>query len=157
MEEPKWFFDNMRQDVYQQITSLDISKYKLYHGPLLPGEEVIGELETPEKQILIWISLTDFEMLWVRPSEEDLQDLERIKQYNAELENLAKERRHYLDKVAHAIVKKFDRAPLDIRRNFKVVACNRSAEEVRAFIAEMEEAPAFLNLGPFNTGRGFVQ
>lgn len=133
------FFENTQRDVEDELAEIDLSKCSMYLGPLLPGEEIIGEMNDFEKRAFIWNSLMLEKMKEV---------IGAAKNYSAEVENLLNSEIEVIVaklklleiKVVKSLLERFDtKSPIAFRGNFQIVLSKQSKQDRDADIKKLWE------------------
>jgi hypothetical protein len=157
-EEMKWFFNNPKREVVlQELDEINVNDHQLTLGPLIPEEEELGELKEREKKILIMISLLEAKISELSSGKRYLRNPLRVKHNEAKAEDLKERIKFCLNYITYLLFKRFDRWPLSVKGDCKVVVSNKSQEQMRAERYGKKEEKTTFHTGPFNTGGNFVQ
>jgi len=156
MKEGELFFDNTEKDLDQEIAEIDLRKYHLILEPLVPGEEVVGNINDHERKILIWISLMEEKINQTQLSVSDLKKVERIEQYEIELEIIKEKFTRCLRYIAASFTKRFGYKSLAIRGNGSVVLPKES-EMGKVLRMENLQKSSTIGLSSFSAVANFKQ
>lgn len=152
----KKFFENTGRSLDQEVGEIEIQSYQLRMDPMLPGEEMVGELNDSEKKHLIWISLMEARINQTTLNEKEMTNPELIRQYNREMEEALFKIEKSWKFIYKSIAKRFPNKSLDVRENCKIVVSKES--ETNALEKVMRKrASILLNSNYVKLTRGMEQ
>lgn len=138
----EWFFDNTGRCLDEELEEINVDNHQLNLEPMLPGEEVIGELNVSEKRLFMWVFLMGEKIRQVQPDNEDLMNSARVEQYISELELIKAKTDVCLSRIVVSLFKRFRRGSLAVKGNCKVVICKESLEEIEGQLEERKKSIA---------------
>ncbi|MFA6119681.1 MAG: hypothetical protein WC688_07195 [Parachlamydiales bacterium] len=139
----KLFFDKTLLGIEDELAEINLTGYVIDLGPMLPGEEIIGELNDFEKKSFIWIEKMHEKIIEVvRGTANDLSDLDTkvIDQYVFESEILLSKIKILQKRVLISLRERFiNEKSIGFRGNFKIVRSRQSEKDLEMEIEKLKE------------------
>lgn len=143
----KPFFSSSLKKIDEELEEIKLSDFILDLGPILPGEEVIGDLSEFERRVFIWHELVAEEIRSVFAqvhNEVFYSDQRAMDQCKKELELITAKSELLMGRVVASLAQRFKdlstNKSLAFRGNFQIVLSNETIEDMMASMEALKKA-----------------
>lgn len=149
------FFKGTLKTIHEELEEIDVSAYQIDLGEVLPGEEIIDEMNEFEKKIVIWIQLTELEIRKFHPETRDDEfyaDRRNSDQLMIEMKMIKAKFDYVIHNLARSVWERNKTiANIGFRGNFQIVTNAKQEKETE----QMKQAAiiGFLNWEGTGTGK----